>query len=178
MALRIPQNQSIQSKYTAGKEYMFNTTYREYIGHYYELNNKLFAGKEFNPLSPEIILIQSDKVNKLLTNPNTFAYGKISGTRLDNSNISPFHYIPTKTYDSNSNQKDIRYFTQKVNNFLIKEINKDTFTTLQKNPLYKTISLEYYIRPYVDGVDESFFTSDDLDQAELIIPGIKSFVIG
>ena len=48
MGLRIPQNQVVQSKYTAGKEYIIESTYREYQGYYYEFNGKYYEGNTFN----------------------------------------------------------------------------------------------------------------------------------
>ena len=74
--VRIPQNQII-SKYTAGNEYMLTKTQNEYKGYYYELNNKTFAGKTFDPNNPEIVKIKSDKFNKLLSKASTYAYGAI-----------------------------------------------------------------------------------------------------
>lgn len=157
MGLRVPQNQIVESKYTSGKEYMFNDTYREYIGYYYELNGKLFAGKEFNVNAPELIKINSSGVNNLLTNPFTYIYGKISGVKLNN--IKPQSY--TYQYDSTK-----RYFSYYITKNLIKEINKENFDLLLSNPLYKTISLTY----------QKGFSPEELDKAELIIPGIKTFV--
>lgn len=159
MALRIPQNQIVTSKYTSGKEFMFNKTYREYIGYYYELNEKLFAGKEFNSTAPELIRINSSKVNSLLTHPTTYIYGKISGIKLNNSTISSFIY----RYDSN-----IRYFSYQINRNLIKEIDKDTFSNfkLNPNPIYKIISLNY-----IGG-----FNDNELKEAEKIIPGITMYI--
>ena len=115
MAIRIPQNQIVTSKYTAGKEYMYKDTYREYQGYYYELNNKLFTGKEFNSNAPELILIPKNNnvlfgFNSLLTKASTYVYGKVSGTKITTS--KPFSYI--YQYDSN-----IRYFAYNVTKNLI-----------------------------------------------------------
>ena len=157
MALRVPQNKIVQSKYTAGKEFMFNKTYREYIGYYYELNENLFAGKEFSPTAPELIKIDSSKVNSLLTSPSTYVYGKVSGIKLNNSIISSLTY----QYKSN-----IRYFSYQINRNLIKEIDEDTFNNLKPNPLYTTILLNY-----IGG-----FNDNELKEAEKIIPGITTYV--
>jgi hypothetical protein len=131
MAVRIPLNQQITTKYTAGKEYMFNSTYREYIGHYYELNNRLFAGKEFNSLSPEIVLIQSDKINKLLTNPNTFVYGKISKNILLESKELP-SIQATRIQGTNYLAKKNNLFPVKII-FISEDVYNENF---QNNVLY------------------------------------------
>lgn len=166
MGLRIPQNQTVTSKYTAGKEYMFVQTYREYIGYYYELNGKLFAGKEFNLKAPELMKINSDKVNKLLTNPATFVYGKISSTKIPDK--KPISYQFQKT-DPNI-QYINRYFIQNiinVNPILIKEINEENYKQMQSNPLYKTIVIKW----------DTIFNNDVvIEQAEKQMPGIKSFL--
>jgi hypothetical protein len=166
MAIRVPQNQTVTSKYTSGKEYMFTQTYREYIGYYYELNSKLFAGKEFNTTAPELIRIDSNKVNKLLTNPSTYVYGKISGTRIPNQ--KPISYIFQKN-DPNIQYID-RYFIQKivnVNPVLIKEINEENYKQMQSNPLYKTIIIKW----------DTIYNNDAvIEKAEKQMPGIKSFL--
>ena len=106
MGLRVPQNQIVTSKYTSGKEYIFNSTYREYIGYYYELNGKLFAGKEFSTTSPELIRINSNKVNNLLTHPSTYVYGKISGVKIPNIKITQ---LP------NDLSKELNFYCKKIN---------------------------------------------------------------
>lgn len=157
MGLRVPQSQIITSKYTSGKEYIFNTTYREYIGYYYELNGKLFAGKEFSTTAPELIKMDSNKVNNLLTHPSTYIYGKISGVKINNTKPTSFLY----QYDSNK-----RYFSYQITNKLIKEIDKNNFDSLQANPIYTTITLSY-----VGGFDDT-----ELKTAEIKTPGITEFV--
>jgi hypothetical protein len=44
MGIRIPKNQTVESKYTSGKEYMFVSTQNEYKGYYYEMNGKIQPG--------------------------------------------------------------------------------------------------------------------------------------
>lgn len=156
MGIRIPQNQII-SKYTSGKEYMLIKTQNEYQGYYYELNNKVFAGKTFDPNNPEIIKIKSDKFNKLLSRASTYVYGAISGTKIDSRKITP-HFF---NYDS-----DVRYFSYQNNANLIKEINKDTFDSFKSNSLYVVISLSY----------KGGFNDQELNEAEKKIPGIRTFI--
>jgi hypothetical protein len=155
MAIKIPQNKII-SNYTAGKEYILETTYKEYIGYYYELNNKTFAGKEFSTNAPVILKKDSSSINKLLENPLTRLYGKISGTKIDSSIPSSFVY----NYESNT-----RYFIYQINKKQIKEINEDTFNIFQKNPLFISVKLSF----------TSGFNEQELNDAEQKIPGIKTF---
>lgn len=157
MSLRVPANKIVTSKYTIGKEYMFESTYREYQGYYYEMNGKLFAGKEFNINAPVLVKINFLNTNTLRTNPATFIYGIISGVKLNNTIPSSFIF----QYNS-----DTRYFSYQLNKKLIKEIDKDTFTNFQSNPLYTIISLSY-----VGG-----FKDTELKEAEKKIPGITTYV--
>jgi hypothetical protein len=167
MAIRIPSNQVVESKYTQGGEYILLSTHREYQGYYYELNNKLFAGKEFNINAPEIIKLTSDKVNKLLLNPSTKDYGKLSNIKIQSTQIRSIPNAPTnEEYDAGFK---IRYFIKKVNetSFInIKEVNKDTFDNLQFNPLYQTLKVKYDL----SATEEQ---TNDLDKK---MPGLKAFL--
>ena len=66
MALRILKNLIVTSKYTSGGEYMFKSTQKEYKGYYYELNGKIYAGKEFKTASYELLKIDIKNINPFL----------------------------------------------------------------------------------------------------------------
>ena len=78
--MRIPSNIITENQYTAGKEYMYLTTYKEYIGYYYIINDKYFTGKTYNSNSSsfELIKIEKENTNLLLTQASTYIYGLIS----------------------------------------------------------------------------------------------------
>lgn len=164
MGIRIPSNK-IQSKYTSGGELMFKETYREYMGYYYELNNNIYAGKEFNSSAPELMKINSPKVNRLLTNPATLIYGKISKIKL------PSSVIPSFIYQSNKQTTRFadRYFTQKTNvvPIIIKEIDKDTYNIIKNDPIYVSIIIKW---------DNEGSNTLTLENAEKQMPGIKKFL--
>ncbi len=171
MGLRIPPNQIVESKYTSGNEYMFAKTYKEYKGYYYEMNGKNFAGKEFNVNNPEIIKIDNPTNNKLKFNPSTYIYGAISGVQLVTQIATPYFFKPTES-DIQKGQVT-RYFAKKTNEnpFIIKEINQDTYKTLQSDPLYQTTSIIFIFSPgYPNGLPQS------IDDAEKQMPGIKAFL--
>jgi len=165
MAIRIPQNQ-IQYKYTAGKEYMYKDTYREYQGPYYELNNQLFAGNEFNSNAPILIptpVVGSNTangLNSLLTKASTYVYGKISNVQIPNTEITSYYF----NVDTTDNV--FRYFTKKINENIIKEINEDNFNLIKSNSLYISIRLYY----------QSNFNENELNEAEKIMSGIKEYI--
>jgi hypothetical protein len=139
MAIRIPSNQAVKSKYTQGGEYILLSTHREYQGYYYELNNKLFVGKEFNINAPEIIKLTSDKINKLLLNPATETYGKISNVDLSKS--KEIKSIPIASTNS-----EIQYFAKKLNSSPVKIIcisKEDYNNNKGSNPLYSFTALQF-----------------------------------
>ena len=130
--MRIPQNQ-IKYQYTIGKELMYKDTYKEYQGYYYEMNNSLFAGKEFNVNAPVLIKMNSDNVNILLANPNTSTYGKISQITIKNPTVSP---LPSGGNEPEAFSDSIYFYSKKVNSDIIKKIDEDTFKSLQNNAIY------------------------------------------
>lgn len=166
MGLRIPKNQIITGKYTAGKEYMFVSTYREYIGYYYELQGKLYAGKEFDIRAPELILINSDQVNKLLINPNTYIYGKVSGTKVIQTKIESTVFTPTE--DDYAKGSKIRYFVKKINAnpIIIKEVNQTNYNTIKADPLYQVLEANVKLYP----------TENDLDILNKQMLGLKDYL--
>jgi hypothetical protein len=165
MGLRVPQNQTVTSKYTSGKEYMFNDTYREYIGYYYELNSKLFAGKEFSTTAPELIRIDSSKVNKLLTNSSTYVYGKISGVKIPSSKITTLPSSNTNNLLDKGGEYFLQFYSSKINSNIIKSIDENTYIRLQSDPLYKITFIGTYNNK-----------NQTLDDAEKELPGLKDFL--
>lgn len=155
MGIRIPQNQIVKSKYTAGKEYMFELTHKEYIGYYYELNNKTFAGKEFNSNSPLLVKIIPENINSLLTKASTYVYGRILKTKIVNTKITQ---LP------NDLSRELNFYCKKINDTNIKIISEESYLFLKLDPLYQTT----YIGTYKGNYQSS-------EQAETQLPGIKNF---
>lgn len=161
MALRIPQNQIITSKYTSGREYLVEKTHQVYKGYYYELNNKTYAGKVFDINAPILIKFNSDNVNELLINPATRQYGFLSGIK-----INKYPPIPSIPFDG---EEKTRYFFKKQtdnNPIIIKETTKDAFDQLQLDPQYQTISVEF----------RYYLTDTELNILNIKMPGIKLFL--
>jgi len=161
MSIKIPLN-LIKYQYTSGKEFVYVVSNFKYQGHYYEFNNKFYAGKEFNLTNPEIQKTTSENVNTLLKQASTYLYGRIS-----NINIGQPTKVSSYQYNSSS-PSDIRYFTTKINvkPSTIKEIDVITFNSISKDPLYQSVALSY-----IDG-----FKEVELNNAEQKIPGIKRYL--
>jgi hypothetical protein len=160
MAIRIPSNITVKSQYTAGKQYMFESTQREYQGYYYEMNGKIFAGKEFSSNAPTLLKITPKNINSLLTTAATYVYGKITGTKIPTDIPSSYYFNPDTTNNV------FRYFTKKTNDNIIKEIDENTFNQIKTNPIYVSVSLYY----------QSSFNENELNKAEEKIPGLKTYI--
>jgi hypothetical protein len=161
--MRPPSNIIAKSQYTAGKEYIFLDTHESYQGYYYILNNKFFEGKVFRTDSRELIKVSSDKVNKLKLSSALSLFAKLSNIRLPNTKLPSFNH---------NGQDPIRYFAKKINTnpILIKEIDKNTFDSIQSDSTYQTISINL---PSGD-----FTNPEVLDNADKQMPGLKAFLIG
>ena len=174
--MKIPLNLIKTGKYTIGGKYMYVASYKIYQGYYYELNNKVFAGKEFNINAPELVKIDSAIVNTLLTQASTYTYGKLSKSKINTSNIQPFYFTPTE--EEKSTGEALRYFVSKKNQtpILIKEISKENYGLLKSNPIYNTVAIKNYIIPGLNTDNSYTFTPEDLKEAEKHLPGIISFL--
>lgn len=156
--MKVPKNIIKTGKYTSGGEFYFKITQAPYKGYYYAINNKYYAGKEYDEKAPEIVKIQ--QANNLLFRGSTALFSILSG-------VTSQMLKPTKVTSTHpnieSNQVTIRYFSQKVNvrPTIIKEISKETYDSLQGDPLYITT----FIGP-----------TQNIDQAEKQMPGLKAFL--
>ena len=158
--MRIPKNIIETSKYTTGGELVYKESQTSYKGYYYILNNRYFVGKEYITTAPELIKIQQS--NTLLYRPSTAIFSLVSGIT-SKSLRSP--KIPSIQPNIESNLILARYFSQQVNvkPTIIKEISKETYDSLQGNPLYNTT----FVGP-----------NQNIDQANQQMPGLKAFLIG
>lgn len=158
----IPKNQ-ILIKYTSGNELVTKITNISYQGYYYEINNKIYAGKEFTYNAEELIPIaQSNQLLK--NNTSVIKYSLLTGTTSQQLSTPPITNLPSKTTTELA-----RFFCKKLNNvpILIKEIDEQTYFSLQKNNLYQTVYTGTYNNK-----------TQTLDQAEKQMPGIKAFLQG
>jgi hypothetical protein len=140
MALRIPLNLIIKSKYTLGGEYIVKKTYEDYQGYYYEFNDKTFAGKEFSTDAPLLIKKDSENVDALLINSNSKvnAYGKIvQNFKFIDKQIVPQAFSPT--------EPGAKFFAKKANQNPSKiiHISEETFEENKSNTLYVFTSIDY-----------------------------------
>jgi hypothetical protein len=162
MSIRIPQNQIVLNKYTAGQEYMYEDNYNEYIGYYYELNGSTFAGKEYNTNAFTIIKITSDNVNKLASKSSTLLYSKISGVNIPQNNIV------TVPFNKGVTPPGVRYFIKNISKqpLSIKEVNESTFNLFKLNALYETLEVNFRYN----------MSEQELNILDLKMKGIKGYL--
>jgi hypothetical protein len=158
--MKIPKNKIQTGKYTSGGEFYIKETQAPYKGYYYIINDLYYAGKEYSEKASEIIKIQ--QANNMLFNAATAAFSLISGITSQSLQNPKVNSVQPNT---ESNPVPERYFSNQVNvtPTLIKEISKDTYESLQGNALYRTT----FIGP-----------TQNIDQAEKQIPGLKAFLEG
>jgi hypothetical protein len=162
--MRIPANIISKGKYTIGKEYLYLDTHKEYQGFYYEVSNKFFAGVDFDPNAKEIVKKDSVKINKLLLNPKTVEYGKISRIQLPTSTPPP-PLSNTLNKPDDLEEYDAYFYKKMVGkDILIKEIDKETYGQYINNPIYQVIKVK------VNNGDTGI-TMEELSKADKKMPG-------
>jgi hypothetical protein len=165
MALRIPKNIIIESKYTQGNEYMYKDIQEPYQGYYYELNDKIFAGKEFSVDANELQRITPSNINTFLIKASTYVYGVISNIKLNSETV---HSLPITNSDETFYDDGVPlFFCKKINETppKINRISKETYISLQKNPIYQTTFIGNYAGIILNS-----------DQAYQQMPGLEAFL--
>jgi len=146
---------------------MYVDTYKEYIGYYYEFAGRKYVGKEFSINAPELIEISSSKINPLLNNPSTFTYGTLSEINLPQNIISSIPYSDSlPDARTGGAPPPTQFYCKKANDNTIKEINEQTYKSLQDNPLYITTFIGNY-----KGKNQNANTANEQ------LSGLESFLI-
>jgi hypothetical protein len=167
MSIRIPQNIIVESKYTSGNEYIIIDTNIIYKGYYYEMNGKIFAGKEFDINAIELIKLLPKNINPFLLQVSSYVYGKLSNIKLNNT--LPISTIYQPTQEDYDRGYSIRYFYKKINTtpIIIKETNQENYNLLINDPLYQVALIKWGTLKIND---------TNIDQAEQQMPGLKAFL--
>jgi hypothetical protein len=181
MPARNPRNQVKSNLYTQGGEFIYKSTGLDYVGYYYTINNKAYAGPV--PLPNNLFLpIELDvNPNKLPEGADTnilHTVGNVAGffTEAYNfakSNLETAQYIkdkvfPSKTITNAQLRVGLHYFIQNSTdqNKIIKETDLTSYNQLQKDPVYKTVSIDF----------SSPDAEKQIEDGEKIIPGLKTFI--
>jgi hypothetical protein len=161
--MKIPNN-LIKTNYTVGNEFVKPNTNESYQGYYYEINGSFFEGNRFNPNAPKII--KKENENKLLNDPKTATYARLTGYTSQNQTEIKITSLPQTNFNFASfPYTGPRFFAQKINTnpVIIKEIDEKTYTSLQTSPLY--------ITTYISD-------TQSVAQAYTQMPGLKEFLEG
>lgn len=161
----VPKSNIVTGKYTSGREFVELSSNAPYQGYYYELNNKFYSGKEYSPTAPEIIRIQSPEKNRLLNSLPTAIYSLVSGVTSKSISAPPINVVPSET--NTKINKSVKFFCKKINSDIIKEIDEQTYLSLQNQPIYQTT----YVGVYAN-------KAQSMEQAESQLPGVKAFLAG
>jgi hypothetical protein len=158
--MRIPLNTINTEKYTIGKEFIFESTYKEYQGYYYEYNNKTFVGREFNPKALRLLKLGSSEVNPLKLNPATSVYANLKEIKIYNNKIPS---IPFQPIDSGT-----KYLAKQLNSNPIRIVftTKDAWENSNIYPEYIFTSIDY----------QSEFGFDITEENVKAIPEIRIFL--
>ena len=167
MSIRIPQNIIVESKYTSGNEYIIIDTNIIYKGYYYEINGKIFAGKEFDINAIELQKLLPKNINPFLLQVSSYVYGKLSNVKLNNT--LPISTINQPTQEDYDRGYSIRYFYKKINTtpIIIKETNQENYNLLINDPLYQVALIKWGTLKIND---------TNLTQAEQQMPGLEAFL--
>jgi hypothetical protein len=130
-----PLNIILSNQYTSGNEFVYANSNLPYQGYYYELNDKFFVGKTFDPNSLELLKIGSDKINTLKSNSSTSAYSNASNQSIPNTEPKSIPY--------SEGLPDTKFIAKKVNSGKIFFISEEDYKNNQNNPLYALIKVNY-----------------------------------
>jgi len=156
--MKVPKNIIQVGKYTSGGEFVEEKTNKPYQGYYFELNGSLYTGKEYS--IDAIKIIKKQDQNQLYNNSNTALFSLVSGITSQQLSVPSINSISINTTST-------RFFVQKinVNPIIIKEVDEKSYISVRGNPLFKTTFIGNY-----NGVSQT------IDQAEIQMPGLKTFL--
>jgi hypothetical protein len=190
MPVRNPRNQVKSNLYTQGGEFIYKSTGLDYVGYYYTINDKAYAGPvpipnnlflpielDVNPnLLPEgadtNILHAVGNAAGFFTEAYNFAKSNLETAQYIKDKsftyLEQFKQMHAKTVTNNQPRVGLHYFIQNSTdqNKIIKETDLTSYNQLRKDPVYKTVSIDF----------SSPDAEKQIEDGEKIIPGLKTFI--
>jgi len=176
----IPESQIISNQIAKPGEFVYSDSGIPYVGSYHIINGKAFAGAVLNTFEVSIPLDQPP-TNVMASIVNIAGFGTaayaMAKQNINNAKNLIEKFIPSSQVQISSEGSTPRTgkstFTQKSNdpNNIIKEIKNDSsnnelILSLKKDPLYKLVEIDF----------NSPTTTQQIEEGDKIIPGLKTFV--
>jgi len=135
--MKVPSNIISENLYTIGKEFVYASSYKEYQGYYYIINDNFFAGTEFDPNAPRLLKLNSNDINPLKLNPFTSTYANLKNLNLSDNKIPS---VPLEFGEGG-----IRYLAKQLNFTPVRIIftTKEAFENSNKYSRYIFTSISY-----------------------------------
>ena len=180
MADYIPESQVIINQIAKSGEFVYSDSGIPYVGAYHIINGKAFAGAVLNTFEVPIPLDQPP-TNVMASVVNIVGFGTaayaMAKQNISNAKNLIEKFVPSSQVQISSEGSTPRTgkstFTQKSNdpNNVIKEIKPNTLNnivieSLRRDPLYKLVEIDF----------NSPTTTQQIEEGEKIIPGLKTFV--
>lgn len=164
MAAKVPSNLFL-SKYTTEGKFVVKNTYAPYKGYYYTINNKVYAGQQYDINSPELITVEEANLSTRASSVDVYTYTAVSKNSV--TPTPPVPHIPfAPTNEDFSNGFAMRYFYKKVNEDIIRETDRESYASIQGNPIYQTTEVKF---PFVNN-------NPIIEAAEKIMKGLKNIL--
>jgi hypothetical protein len=160
--MSVPKN-LIKVKTASRGELVYKATNAPFSGSYYELDSKIYEGDSFRYGAFELVTPQNS--NKLFNNNATFAYSLFTGITSQTLSQPEINQIPNNPISHNSSPVSFYYTQINIQPAFIREVDEQTYLSLQGNPLYKTT----YVGTY-KGIYQS------PEEANKQVPGVQLLI--
>lgn len=170
MNMRYPSNQIRENLYTKGFELMLKKTYGNYVGFYYSLSGKYFAGAKFIESNTIELIKYDDKKVKSSYNISQLdsTYAQLKPKIINDIKRDNFEIVKILPQFSKTPYK--RYFIKRKNeiNAPVIEVTKDTYD-------YAKVSEFYYFGDIIwDDTSNQLYSS--IMELEQKVPGTAFYL--
>jgi hypothetical protein len=167
---RVPKSQIQENLTSKDGEYTYPSSGLPYTGKYHIIQGKAYAGATQNSFpTPVKLEVPSSNIMAYMISEGGFATAAyvIAQKNMNMAKGLYDQYKPQQTVSSSSEKVGIKNYLLKSNdpNKIIKEISSNDVYQLKLDPINKIVSINFSIE-----------SSEQLVEAEKIIPGITTFV--
>jgi hypothetical protein len=168
---RVPKSQIQENLTSKDGEYTYPSSGLPYTGKYHIIQGKAYAGATQNSFpTPVKLEVPSSNIMAYMISAGGFATAAyvIAQKNIETAKGLYDQYKPQQTVQSSSKKEGIHNYLQKSNdpNKIIKEVSAKDVYQLEQDPINKIVIVDF----------SSSVFSEQLIEAEKIIPGITTFV--